>query len=175
MIDQVYPYLDKWPKIAEDAFIAPNATIIGDVTIGAESSIWFNTVIRGDVMPISIGDRSNLQDGTIVHVTGGQFSAIIGSDVLIGHRAIIHGAHLQDACFIGMAATILDGVVVETGSMVAAGSLVTPGKVVKEGELWAGSPAKFFRKLSESEKAELPDGADGYKNLGQQYRMISKE
>ena len=96
MSGYIIPYRGVMPEIAGDAFIAPNATVIGKVTIGSQSSVWFNTVIRGDVMSISIGDRTNLQDGTIVHVTGGMFDTVIGSDVLIGHRAIIHGATLED-------------------------------------------------------------------------------
>ena len=127
MSGYILPYQGVMPTIATDAFIAPNATVIGNVTIGSQSSVWFNTVIRGDVMSISIGERTNLQDGTIVHVTGGMFDTVIGSDVLIGHRAIVHGATLEDGCFVGMAATILDGAVVETGALVAAGAMVTPG------------------------------------------------
>ncbi len=126
-------------------------------------------------MSIRIGDRTNLQDGTIVHVTGGMFDAVIGSDVLIGHRAIIHGATLEDGCFIGMGATILDGVVVETGAMVAAGAMVTPGKRVKRGELWAGSPAKLFREISDTEFQEFADGTEGYRQLGQDYKKTLQE
>ena len=101
----LFPYRDVYPKISNDVFIAPNSAVIGDVVIGSESSVWFGTVIRGDVMPIRIGERTNLQDGTIVHVTGGEFEVFIGDDVLIGHRAIIHGAPLKDKCFVGMAAS----------------------------------------------------------------------
>ena len=167
----LFPYRDVYPKISNDVFIAPNSAVIGDVVIGSESSVWFGTVIRGDVMPIRIGERTNLQDGTIVHVTGGEYEVFIGDDVLIGHRAIIHGATLKDKCFVGMAATVLDGAVVETGGIVAAGALVTPGKVVKEGELWAGSPAKLFRTVSEQEVSEFLSGAEGYRKLAQEYRV----
>ena len=158
------------PSISEDVFVAPNATIIGDVTIGSQSSVWFNTVIRGDVMPITIGERTNLQDGTIVHVTGGEYETNIGSDVLIGHRAVIHGALLEDKCFVGMTATVLDGAIIESGAMVAAGALVTPGKRVRSGELWAGSPAKLFRKISQNEFDEFLEGTEGYRQLAQEYR-----
>ena len=170
MSGYILPYQGVLPTIAEDAFIAPNATVIGKVTIGSQSSVWFNTVIRGDVMSISIGDRTNLQDGTIVHVTGGMFDTVIGSDVLIGHRAIIHGCTLEDGCFIGMGATVLDGAVIETGAMVAAGAMITPGKHVKKGELWAGSPAKFFREIGDAEFKEFADGTEGYRQLGQEYK-----
>ena len=175
MSGYILPYEGVMPTIARDAFIAPNATVVGNVTIGSQSSIWFNTVIRGDVMHIRIGDRTNLQDGTIVHVTGGMFDTVIGSDVLIGHRAIVHGATLEDGCFVGMAATILDGAVVETGALVAAGAMVTPGKRVKRGELWAGSPAKFFRKIDETEFQEFADGTEGYRQLGQNYKKTLEE
>ena len=175
MSGYILPYQGVMPTISSDAFVAPNATVIGNVTIGSQSSVWFNTVIRGDVMSIRIGDRTNLQDGTIVHVTGGLFDTVIGSDVLIGHRAVIHGATLEDRCFIGMGAIILDGVVVETGAMVAAGALVTPGKRVKRGELWAGRPAKFFRKIGDVEFKEFADGTEGYRQLGQQYKRTIRE
>ena len=170
MSGYILPYDGVLPAIAEDAFIAPNATVIGNVTIGSQSSIWFNTVIRGDVMAIRIGDRTNLQDGTIVHVTGGMFDTLIGSDVLVGHRAIIHGATLEDACFVGMGAIVLDGAVVESGAMVAAGATVTPGKRVKRGELWAGSPAKLFREIGDEEFNEFAGGTEGYRKLGQEYK-----
>ena len=175
MSGHILPFQGVMPIIAEDAFIAPNATVIGHVTIGSQSSVWFNTVIRGDVMSIRVGDRTNLQDGTIVHVTGGMFDTVIGSDVLIGHRAIIHGATLEDGCFIGMGATILDGAVVETGAMVAAGAMVTPGKRVKRGELWAGSPAKLFREIGDAEFQEFADGTEGYRQLGQDYKEALQE
>lgn len=172
MVGFIYPYRGRTPEIADDVFVAPNATIIGKVTIGSQSSIWFNTVIRGDVMDIEIGERTNLQDGTIVHVTGGSFSTTIGNDVLIGHKAIVHGATLQDRCFIGMDSTILDGAVIESGAMVAAGAMVTPGKRVKGGELWAGSPAKFFRNLSDEEISSFSEGTEGYRSLGQEYKKV---
>ncbi|MBT7269062.1 MAG: gamma carbonic anhydrase family protein, partial [Rhodospirillaceae bacterium] len=111
----IIPYQGVFPDIAEDAFVAPNATIIGKVKIGAGSSIWFNTVLRGDVEAITVGERTSLQDGTIVHVTGGKYETHIGSDVLIGHKVLIHGATLEDGCFIGMSATVMDNVGVETG------------------------------------------------------------
>ncbi|NQV57787.1 MAG: gamma carbonic anhydrase family protein [Rhodospirillales bacterium] len=165
----ILPYNGILPTIAKDAFIAPNATVIGQVTIGEGASIWFNTVLRGDVGTISVGARTNLQDGTIVHVTLGEYDTFIGDDVLVGHMAIIHGAHLEDRTFVGMGATILDGVVVESGAMVAAGALVTPGKRVKRGELWAGRPAKLMRKLSEDEIEGLTSGAAGYHALSREY------
>ncbi|HCE24239.1 MAG TPA: gamma carbonic anhydrase family protein, partial [Hyphomonas sp.] len=129
----------KTPVIAMDAFIAPSADVIGDVVIGEKSSVWFNCVVRGDVYSIRIGKRSNIQDGTIIHVSGGTHPTTIGDDVLVGHNCIIHGCTLEDASFVGMGTTILDGVVVESGGMVAAGALVTPNKRIPSGELWGGS------------------------------------
>jgi len=166
----IYPYRGTLPEIAGDVFVAPNATVIGNVKIGAGSSIWFNTVLRGDVEAIYIGERTNLQDGNIVHVTGGKYETHIGNDVSIGHCALIHGGTLEDRCFIGMSATVMDNVVVETGSMVAAGALVTPGKRVKAGELWGGNPARKMRELKPAEVDLQPYVVDMYINLGREYR-----
>ncbi|WP_341907709.1 gamma carbonic anhydrase family protein [Sandarakinorhabdus limnophila] len=158
------------PQVAEDVFIAPGAHVIGKVSIGASSSIWFNCVLRGDVGRINVGERTNIQDGTIVHVTGGRFDTHIGDDVLIGHGCIIHGCRLENHAFVGMGAIVLDGAVVETDAMLAAGALLTPGKVVKSGELWAGRPAKFLRSLTAAEIAGNRAGAAGYARLAQVYR-----
>ncbi len=151
-------------------FIAPGAQVIGKVTIGTGSSVWFNCVLRGDVGRITVGERTNLQDGTIVHVTGGRFDTHIGDDVLIGHGCIIHGCRLENHTFVGMGAIVLDGAVVEADAMLAAGALLTPGKVVKSGELWAGRPAKFLRSLTAAEIAGNRAGAAGYARLAQVYR-----
>ena len=158
------------PEIAETAFVAPSADVIGDVVIGNRSSIWFNCVVRGDVNFIRIGDRSNIQDGTVIHVSNGTHPTVIGDDVLVGHNCLIHGCTLEDGSFVGMGATILDGAVVEGGAMVAAGALVTPNKRVLSGELWGGSPAKCLRKLSEEEVANLTSGAKHYAELAQVYK-----
>ncbi len=169
MSGHILAYQGTLPTIDASAFIAPTATVIGDVVIGAGTSVWFNCVIRGDVEPIRIGADTNIQDGTIIHVTGGKFSTHIGSGITIGHGAIIHACTLEDGCFIGMGAVILDGVVVETGAMVAAGAVVTPGKRVKAGELWAGNPARLLRPLSEQDIAYFPVSAAGYVALGRRY------
>jgi gamma-carbonic anhydrase len=167
----ILPYQGVLPTIADDAFIAPNAVVIGDVVIGAGSSVWFNCVIRGDVHEIRIGQRTNIQDGTVVHVTGGRLGTYIGSDITIGHGAVLHACTLEDSCFIGMGATLLDGVVVESGAMVAAGAVVTPGKRVKSGELWAGNPAKLLRALSPDDMAFFPKSAANYVDLAGRYRQ----
>ncbi|MCP5367415.1 MAG: gamma carbonic anhydrase family protein [Hyphomicrobiales bacterium] len=169
MPDNILPFRGQVPRIAPDAFIAPTATVIGDVSIGARSSIWYACVLRGDVHEIRVGEGTNIQDGTVVHVTGGRFGTYIGSDILIGHSALIHGCTLHDGCFIGMRATVMDGAVVETGAMVAAGALVTPGKRVPAGQLWAGSPAKHVRDLTPEDIATLGRGAEHYVEVAAAY------
>jgi gamma-carbonic anhydrase len=165
----IHPFGSEMPQVAEDVLIAPGAHVIGKVSIGAGSSIWFNCVLRGDVGRITVGERTNIQDGTIVHVTGGRFDTHIGDDVLIGHACIIHGCRLENHAFVGMGAIVLDGAVVEADAMLAAGALLTPGKVVKSGELWAGRPAKFLRSLTAAEIAGNRAGAAGYARLAQVY------
>jgi carbonic anhydrase/acetyltransferase-like protein (isoleucine patch superfamily) len=166
----ILPWKGVRPTVAADAFIAPNATLIGDLVVGARSSIWFNVVLRGDVNTIRIGARTNIQDGTIVHVATNDGPTLIGDDVLIGHAAIIHGCTLESGCFVGMAATVMDDAVVEAGAMVAAGALVTPGKRVKSGQLWAGSPARFARDLTEAEIAQMKVQTARYADLADAYR-----
>ena len=167
----IHPFGSERPQLADDVYIAPGAQVIGKVTIGTGSSVWFNCVLRGDVGRITVGERTNIQDGTIVHVTGGRFDTHIGDDVLIGHACIIHGCRLENHAFVGMGAIVLDGAVVEPDAMLAAGALLTPGKVVKSGELWAGRPAKFLRSLTAAEIAGNRAGAAGYARLAQVYRM----
>lgn len=177
----IIPWKGKTPKIADDAFIAPTAVIIGDVEIGSKASIWFGCVLRGDVNFIRVGARTNIQDGTVVHVdSGGQPGAkpgpdngnptIIGDDVLIGHMAMIHGTRCESGSFIGLCSTLLDGVVVEGGAMVAAGSLVTPYKRVPKGQLWAGKPAKFSRNLTPEEISQFHKPVAHYVELAEGYR-----
>lgn len=169
-------YAGIMPKIATDAFIAETATVIGQVEIGSGSSIWYGCVLRGDSNVIRIGARTNIQDGTIIHVNHEREGAAgtkttIGDDITVGHMALLHACTLEDGCFIGMKACIMDGVVVEGGAMVAAGALVTPGKRVKRGELWAGSPAKFMRALTEKEIAYFAYSAAHYAELAASYRQ----
>jgi carbonic anhydrase/acetyltransferase-like protein (isoleucine patch superfamily) len=172
----ILPWKNVRPTVAADAFVAPNATLIGDVVIGARSSIWFNVVLRGDVNYVRVGERTNIQDATIVHVATNDGPTLIGNDVLIGHAAIIHGCTLEDGCFVGMAATVMDDAVVESGAMVAAGALVTPGKRVRARQLWAGSPAKFMRDLTDAEVANMKVQTARYADLADAYRaMIAAE
>ncbi|MFN7038669.1 MAG: gamma carbonic anhydrase family protein [Alphaproteobacteria bacterium] len=166
---QIYPYLEKTPLIPKDCFIAPNAIIVGDVKIGSHSSIWFNSTIRGDVASITIGDKTNIQDGSVIHVCRNDGPTIIGSEVTIGHKVLVHACTIQDRAFIGMGSILMDKVIVETNAMVAAGSLVTPGKIIRSGELWAGSPAKFFRKLTEEEIKYFSVSAENYAMHAKEY------
>ncbi|CCG08761.1 gamma carbonic anhydrase family protein [Pararhodospirillum photometricum] len=166
----ILPFKGVWPRVADDVFLAPGAVIVGDVEIGAGSSVWFGCVLRGDVNAIRVGERVNLQDGTIVHVTSGGWPTTIGNDVTVGHRAILHACTLESDSFVGMGATVMDEVVVESWAMVAAGALVTPGKRVGGGTLWAGSPAKERRLLSQEEKDGFRTSAARYAELAQGYR-----
>ncbi len=163
------------PKIAKDAFIAPSADIIGDVEIGSECGIWYGVVIRGDVAEIRVGARTNIQDGTVIHVTRNGHPTIIGEGVTIGHRALLHACKLEDGCFIGMGATIMDDVVVETGAMVAAGAVVTPRKRIPKGQIWAGNPAKYFRDLTEQEAAFIKVSEQNYVKHVHEYLDIYKD
>ncbi|MDR3515423.1 MAG: gamma carbonic anhydrase family protein [Azospirillaceae bacterium] len=170
MAGVILPYRDKFPRIHPTAFIAETAVIIGDVEIGADSGIWFGAVVRGDVNSIRIGQRTNIQDGTVIHVTANGHNTVIGDDVTVGHLAMIHASTLEDCCFVGMKACIMDGVVVEGGSMVAAGALVTPDKRVVQGQLWAGVPARPSRALTAEEQAYFPVSAANYVKLAAEYR-----
>jgi len=166
----ILPYKNILPRIDPSAFIAQNAVVTGDVEIGADSSVWFGCVMRGDVNEIRVGARTNIQDGTIVHCTRNKFGTYIGNDITIGHAAVLHACVLEDGCFVGMGAIVMDGARVESGAMVAAGALVPPGKVVKKGELWAGNPAKPMRPLTEEELAFFPVSAKHYVELGKAYK-----
>lgn len=169
----VLPYKGVFPKIHESVFIAPGAWVIGDVEIGEGSSIWFNTVVRGDEHYIRIGTQTNVQDNCTLHVTGEKFFLEIGSRVTIGHRAVVHGCVIEDDCLIGMGATILDGARIGKGSLVAAGSVVTPGTVVPPGSLVMGAPAKVKKEMSEEEMALVRYAGEHYVHLAEEYRNPS--
>ena len=166
----ILPWKGVLPRIAADAFIAPNAVLIGDIEIGSQASVWFNCTIRADVHFVRIGARSNIQDGTIIHESSKPLPTLIGDGVLVGHAVILHGCTLESGSFVGMRATVMDGAVVESGAMVAAGALVAPGKRIPAGQLWGGSPARFMRKLTDAEIADLPHGAAGYVELAAAYK-----
>lgn len=156
------PYCGIEPQVAKDAFIADTARVIGDVHVGAQSSLWYGVVARGDVEKIRIGARSNIQDGTVIHVSSAGLGTFVGDDVTVGHMTLLHACTVGDGGFIGMMACVMDGAVVEPGAMVAAGALVTPGKRVPSGELWAGSPAKFMRALNDADKKMMAESAARY-------------
>ena len=158
------------PKIDPSVFIADGAHIIGDVEIGKDSSVWFNTVIRGDVNFIRIGERTNIQDNTVVHVTNKKFPTFIGSNVTIGHSAVIHACTINDFSLIGMGAVILDDAKIGKYSLIAAGAVVTMGMQVPEGVLAAGIPAKVVRSLTEVERKFLVQSAQNYIEYVATYR-----
>lgn len=158
------------PTIDPTAFIAETAAVIGDVVIGRDSGIWYGCTVRGDVNEIRIGARTNIQDGTVIHVASEGQGTYIGDDITVGHLALLHACTLEDGCFIGMKACIMDGAYVESGAMVAAGALVTPGKRVKRGFLWAGSPARPVRELSERDLGFFVANAGRYADLAETYR-----
>ena len=157
------------PVIGRDVFLAETCALIGDVTVGDNASIWYSTVLRGDVMPIVIGQRTSMQDGTIVHTTTGKFAAVVGNDCTIGHGVILHGCTVEDWCLIGMGSTILDGARIGRGSLVGAGALVTPGTDIPPGSLVIGSPAKVKRPIHDKEREQIDYGAKHYVELAARY------
>lgn len=165
----ILPYKESRPQLGQNVFLAPTAAVVGDVGIGDDSSVWFHCVLRGDVNDIRIGARTNIQDGTVIHVSSTLQGTYIGNDVTVGHMALLHACTIEDAAFIGMQACVMDGAYVETGAMVAAGALVTPGKRVLSGQLWGGAPARFMRELTAEEKAYIPYSAGHYARLARDY------
>ncbi|MCA9548679.1 MAG: gamma carbonic anhydrase family protein [Myxococcales bacterium] len=165
----VLPYLEHQPQLAPDCFVAPNAYVIGDVHIGAQSSVWFGAVVRGDVFHIRIGARTNIQDNSVVHVTTDRHATIIGDDVTVGHRVILHGCTVEDGCLIGMGAIVMDRARVGAGSLVGAGALVTEGMEIPPGVLVVGSPARVKRPLTEAERAHMSWSAPHYCDVAADY------
>jgi len=168
------------PKISQASFIAENVVISGNVEIEEKTSIWYNSVLRGDVEKIRIGRNTNIQDGSIIHVTRANHIAnktgdcggptIIGNNVTVGHGCVIHACEISDNCFVGMQSLLMDLSKMEIFSMLAAGSLLTPGKIVKTGELWGGRPAKFMRTLNQEEIDYIKTSADNYWKLAIEYK-----
>ncbi len=170
------PYLQHLPSVGERVYVDPDATVIGDVVLGDDVSIWPGTVVRGDVNFIRIGARTNIQDGTVLHVSHdgphaklGGFATIVGEDVTIGHKAILHACKIEDAVLIGMGAIVLDGAVIKKHGFVGAGALIAPGKIVGEGELWVGNPGKKVRMLTDTEIEALYYSAGHYVRLKDRY------
>lgn len=165
---QVFALGDLVPRIADDVFLAPGVVVVGDVEIGAGSSIWFNCVLRGDADAIRIGARTNIQDGSVIHADRG-FPTLIGDEALIGHMVMLHGGVVAERGFVGMGATMLNGATVETDGMLGAGALLTSGKKVGSRELWAGRPAKFVRELDDAAVKGMLAGTNHYAERAQQY------
>ena len=157
------------PQLGRGVFLAETCAVIGDVVIGDESSIWYSTVVRGDVMPIRIGARTSIQDAAVIHVTAGRSGTIIGDDCTVGHSAIIHACSVEDSCLIGMGSILLDGVRIGRGSLVGAGALVTPGTDIPPGSLVIGSPARVKRTINDREREQIRDGAVHYVELTRRY------
>ena len=155
------------PQMGDNIFLAENATIIGDVIIGDDCSIWYNTVLRGDVNSIRIGNRVNVQDGTVIHTLYQKSVSIIGDDVSIGHNVVIHGAKIENGALIGMGAIVLDHAVVGEGAIIAAGSVVLTGTQVEPGSIYAGVPAKFVKKVDPTQSKEMNQ------KIAQNYLMYS--
>jgi carbonic anhydrase/acetyltransferase-like protein (isoleucine patch superfamily) len=166
----VLPHLGTTPRMGARVLVASGAAVIGDVVLGDDVSIWFNTVLRGDMHRIRVGARTNVQDNATLHVTEGVAPCLVGADVTIGHNAIVHACTVEDLCLVGMGSIILDKAVIRTGSIVAAGAVVPPGKEFPPGSLLMGSPAKVARSVTPAEAAALRDSAQRYMLAASQYR-----
>ncbi len=162
------------PRIAESAFIAESAHVIGDVHIGQHSSIWFNCVLRGDCFHIRVGEETNVQDNTVIHVTQGRFATIIGDRVTIGHSAVLHGCAVRDRCLIGIGAIVLDNVTIGEKSFIAAGSLITPGTVIPPRSMVMGAPAKVRREVTDEEIARIDEHWQHYVEYKNEYLSVGK-
>lgn len=169
MTNPLHPHKGKLPVLGERVMVSYGAVIVGDVTIGDDSSIWYNCILRGDMNDIKIGKRTNIQDGTVVHVSSIGQGTYIGDDVTVGHMALLHACTIEDAAFIGMQACVMDDCYVETGAMVAAGALVTPRTRIPAGQLWAGRPARFMRNLSAEEIQGILKTAQHYVDTAREY------
>jgi gamma-carbonic anhydrase len=169
MMALIRPFGGKTPRLHDSVFVADGAVVIGDVEVGEGSSLWFGALVRGDVNSIRIGARTNVQDQSVVHVTGGTHPTVVGDDVTVGHRVTLHGCTVHDRCLVGIGAVVLDGAVIGPDAMVGAGSLVPPGMVVPPGTLALGSPARVKRELRADELAHLRASARNYEQLAQRY------
>jgi len=155
------PFEGRQPEIAESAWIAPGATVVGAVTLGQEASIWYGAVLRGDTEPLTVGERTNVQDGAVMHADPG-YPAVVGADCVVGHKAIIHGCTVEDGCLIGMNATVLNGARIGAGSVVGAGAVVPEGREFPPRSLIVGIPAKRIGEVSDEQLADIQRGSRGY-------------
>lgn len=167
----VLPYLEYQPVIGENVFIAPNATVTGRTTLGNDVSIWFSAVLRGDIAAIEVGDGSNIQDNSVLHV-GDEDPCIVGQNCIVGHNAVLHGCTVEDSCLIGMGVIVLNQSVIGKGSVIGAGALVTQNTVIPEYSLALGSPAKVIRTLSENEREDYTHFAPKYVKTAANYRSL---
>ncbi|MFB3070443.1 MAG: gamma carbonic anhydrase family protein, partial [Nitrospirales bacterium] len=167
--DMIKPYRGVLPTIASSAFIEDTAVIVGDVAIHPESSVWFNTVIRGDVHYIRIGHRTNIQDLSLLHVTHDLYPLVIGNDVTVGHHVVLHGCTIHDRVLIGIGSILMDGATIEEDCIIGAGALITKGTVIPSHSLALGSPARVKRPLSEKELAWIKESANNYVRYARQY------
>jgi len=165
----LHAYKGKHPQLDDSVFFVQSAEIIGDVVIGPQSSVWFNVVVRGDVNHIRIGSRTNVQDGTVIHVDHARYPTVIGDDVTIGHNVTLHGCTIGNRCLIGMGAVVMDGATLGDDTMIAAGALVAPGTVVPPGTLFMGAPARLKRQLTEKELEHLKKSAQNYISYAADY------
>lgn len=167
----VHPFRNQRPRLGNDVFLAPSAVLTGDIEVGDDVSFWFHTVARGDVHSIRIGARTNIQDGSVLHVSAGTHSLEIGAGVVIGHSAVVHGCVVEDGALIGIGARVLDGAVIERGAQIGAGAVVTPGTRIAAGHLAVGIPARVVRPLSAQEQQTIQEISDRYVALKEEYRQ----
>lgn len=163
-------FKDKKPQIHDGVFLADGVIIAADVTIEEKANIWFNTVIRGDVAPVTIGKNTNIQDGSVVHTSRFDGPTHIGSNITVGHMALLHACTIEDNAFIGMQSAVMDKAIIEEYGFVGAGSLIPPGKIVKKKELWVGRPAKFIRMVTDEELEFMRGNVQNYLELSSEYK-----
>ncbi|MBO9636657.1 MAG: gamma carbonic anhydrase family protein [Siphonobacter aquaeclarae] len=158
----ILPVNETTPQLGVNCWLAPNATLVGDVVMGDDCTVWFNAVIRGDVNAIRIGNRTNIQDGAVIHCTYQKTQTVIGDYVSIAHNAVVHGCTIEDRVLVGMGAIIMDGAVIGTGSIIAAGAIVTQNTIVPPGSIYAGNPARFLKPVSEGAAEVFDRTANNY-------------
>ncbi len=166
----IRPFREKAPRVAQDAFVAHSADVVGDVAIGPRSSIWYGAVLRGDVESIRIGSETSIQDNTVIHVDSSGFSTIVGDRVTVGHSVVLHGCRIGDDALIGIGSIVLNGAEVGDGAMIGAGSVVTPGTKIPAGMLALGSPARVKRPVTDEERRHVRLGVENYVQLGREHR-----
>lgn len=169
-MSDIFGFEGTLPILGEGAWVAPGAQVMGDVVLGDGANIWYNAVLRGDVHSIRVGARTNIQDLSVLHVTSGQFACLVGDDVTVGHRAVLHGCTVERGCLIGMGAIVLDGAVVGEFSLIGAGALVAPGKVIPPRSVVMGSPGKIVRQVTDAEVDGFLASAAHYVTLAQRHR-----